>query len=86
MADIVFIICALTCLVCAVLLFRAYRETKARLLLWSGLCFLGMFTTNVLLYVDIRILLGIDLSIVRTIPALAGVCCLLYGLIIDTPS
>jgi hypothetical protein len=86
MADIVFIVCALTSLVCCVLLFRAYRQNKARLLFWSALCFLGMGVTNVLLYVDVRILTTIDLSIVRTIPALLGVGCLIYGLIIDTPS
>jgi hypothetical protein len=86
MADIVFIICAATSLVCGILLFRAYRQSKARLLFWSALCFLGLGTTNVLLYVDIRILLNMDLSVLRTIPALLGVCCLIYGLIIDTPS
>lgn len=84
MADVVFILCGITSLVCCVLLFRAYRQSKTRLLLWSALCFLGMGVSNVLLYLDIRVFVQTDLSIVRTIPALLGVCCLIYGLIIDT--
>ena len=86
MADIVYIICALTSLVCAISLFRSYRQSKVRLLFWSALCFIGLGTSNVLLYVNIRILTTVDLSIVRTIPALIGICCLIYGLIVEAPS
>jgi hypothetical protein len=32
----------LTSLACALLLLRAYRQNSDRLLLWSGLCFLGL--------------------------------------------
>ena len=42
MAAIVYILCALTSLTCAVLLLRAYRQNGVRLLFWSGLCFIGL--------------------------------------------
>ena len=41
MAAAVYVLCALTSLACAVLLLRAYLRRKVRLLLWSGLGFVG---------------------------------------------
>lgn len=84
MANIVFLLCALTALACAVLLLRGYARSRARLLLWSGLCFVGLFLNNALLVVDARV--ANDLSMARSLPALAGVALLLYGLIWDTRS
>ena len=84
MATIVYGLCALTSTVCAVLLLRGYRSTGARLLLWSGLCFLGLAVNNVILFVDMRVVPEMDLSLWRTFPALAGVALLLYGLVWDT--
>ena len=49
MASVVYALCALTSLACAVLLLRAYRRSWARLLFWSGLCFVGLALNNVLL-------------------------------------
>src|ERR1043165_8848398 len=69
-----------------VLLARGYRATRVRLLLWSALCFAGLALNNVLLFADIRIFREIALSIVRTLPALAGILLLLYGLIWETRS
>jgi len=86
MAGFVFIMCALTSLTCSALLTRAYRRSKARLLMWSALCFLGLAMNNALLYVDIFVVPQVDLSVVRSLPALAGLCCLIYGLIMDASS
>ena len=80
----VYALCALTSLVCAVLLARGYRQTRARLLLWSSLCFVGLFLNNVLLIVDLSHVVGRDLLIVRQFPSLMGVGLLLYGLIWDS--
>ena len=80
-AGVVYVLCALTSLACAVLLLRGYRRTRARLLLWSGLCFLGFFLNNVLLFVDLRVVPEVDLAIIRLVPAVAGVALLLYGLV-----
>ena len=83
MAKAVFLLCALTSLVCAVLLFRAYRGSRSRLLLWSALCFTGLTLNNTLLVLDRVVLTNIDLSLWRQVPALAGIALLLYGLVWD---
>jgi hypothetical protein len=83
MAGIIYMLCTLTSLACAVLLLRGYSQSRVRLLLWSGLCFVGLALNNALLYVDTHIVLQTDLSTVRTLPALVGVALLLYGLIWD---
>lgn len=78
-ASAIYALCALTSLACAVLLLRGYARSRARLLWWSGLCFVGLFLNNAMLVVDARITQ--DLSATRTFPALAGVLLLLYGMI-----
>ena len=83
-ANLVYILCAATSTLCAVLLYRGYRSSKARLLFWSGLCFIGLALNNVLLIVDVRVVPGTDLSAWRLLPAVLGVAALLYGLIWET--
>lgn len=83
MAIVVYALCALTSLLCAALLFRGYRRGGARLLLWSSICFVGFFFNNLLLLVDVNVPLE-DLSIWRSLPALAGTLILVYGLIWET--
>ena len=63
MAGAVFALCALTSLACAVLLLRAYRAERVSLLLWTCLCFAGLATNNILLFLDL--LLGLDLEAER---------------------
>jgi hypothetical protein len=84
MATAVYLLCILTSALCAVLLARGYRATRVRLLLWSALCFACLALNNVLLFVDVRVFPKTDLSIVRTLPAIAGALLLLYGLIWET--
>ncbi len=84
MATLVYALCALTSLACAVLLLRGYASSHVRLLLWSGLCFCGLALNNVLLLVDKRLVPTMDLSLWRTLPAVAGVALLLYGLVWET--
>ncbi|RYF48841.1 MAG: hypothetical protein EOO38_09250 [Cytophagaceae bacterium] len=84
MAAVVYILCSLTSLTCAVLLLRAYGKTGVRLLFWSGLCFIGLALNNALLFVDRRMLPDADLYVVRSVPALAGIVMLLYGLVWDS--
>ena len=84
MATVVYILCAATSLMCCVLLLRAYSQRKVRLLLWSGLCFLGLALNNIMLIVDTQLVPEIDLSVVRAVPALLGVSVLVFGLIWDS--
>ena len=82
--ELVYILCALTSLACAVLLWRGWRQSRARLLLWSTVCFAGLFLNNALLIVDTRMLPDADLAVVRMLPALLGACALVYGLVWDS--
>lgn len=83
-ANIVYGLCAVTCVICAGLLGRGYLRSRARLLLWSTLCFLILTANNILLVID-RVLLveEVDLYRVRLITAFIGLAILVYGLIWD---
>ncbi|MET0396119.1 MAG: DUF5985 family protein [Longimicrobiaceae bacterium] len=83
MGTLIYALCALTSLLCAVLLARGYRQSRARLLLWSSLCFAGLALNNVLLFIDLRVVPDVDLSVWRSLPALAGLLVLIYGLVWD---
>lgn len=81
MAGIIYTLCALTALACSWLLLRNYFETGRRLLLWSGLCFVGMFLNNLLLVLDKLLFPQINLSLWRLLAGLVALLLLLYGLI-----
>lgn len=83
MAFAIYSLCTLTALACAYLLLQAFRRSGYRLLLWSGLCFAGLTLNNVVLVIDKVILPDIDLSVWRSVVALAAMAILLYGLIWD---
>jgi hypothetical protein len=55
-----------------------------RLLLWSGLAFVGFTLGNIMLVVD-RVMTGpeVDLALWRSLPVLAGLGVLVYGLVWD---
>ncbi len=82
MGPAVYILGALTSLACALLLLRGYARAKRKLLLWSGLCFLGLALSNVLVFVDL-VLLGPVVTLYRWRLGTAAVALLLllYGLI-----
>ena len=84
MARVVYYLCALTSLACAILLLRAYSQRGVRLLLWSGLAFVGFTLGNILLVIDVLVVPRIDLSLLRSLPVLAGLIVLIYGLVWDT--
>jgi hypothetical protein len=64
-----------------VLLLRGYRGTSGQLLLWSGLCFVGLTAGNVILVIDRVFLPDVDLSTVRLATAFFSLLLLLFGLI-----
>jgi hypothetical protein len=80
-AEIVYILCGLTSVLCAGLLYRRFRSTRTPLLFWSMCCFICFAATNILLFVDLEMLPAVDLSALRSAFTLAGVIMLLYGLI-----
>ncbi|HEY7455400.1 MAG TPA: DUF5985 family protein [Thermoleophilaceae bacterium] len=81
MAAAVYLGSALVSLASALLLLRSFAATRAELLLWAGLCFMGLTLNNVMLFVDKVLITGTDLSTWRTVPALAGALLLVFGLI-----
>ena len=84
MTSAVYILCAATSAVCAVLLLRGYARSRARFLLWSSLCFVGLGLNNIVLVIDKVVFpTEVDLSLWRTVPAIAGLALLMYGLVWD---
>lgn len=84
MATIVYILCALTSLLSAGLLWQGYRQSRARLLFWSALCFAFMALGNFVLIVDVKIWPEVNLAVWRTVPHLLGIVFLVYGLVWET--
>jgi hypothetical protein len=84
MAATIYGLCALTALLCTILLLQAYRRGGYRLLLWSGLCFAGLTLNNLLLLLDKLVFTTVDLSVWRASTALIAMAVLLYGMIWST--
>jgi hypothetical protein len=83
MGAIVYTSCALTALICAWLLFRAFQQSRYKLLFWSGLCFAGLALSNLVLVLDKVIFPDINFGNYRLIIALLALLPLLYGLIFE---
>ena len=84
MVGLIYSLCALTALLCAWLLLKAYRHSRYKLLLWSGLCFAGLTLNNTLLIVDKFLVPYVDLSTWRLVLAFISTMVFLYGLIWDS--
>jgi hypothetical protein len=83
LGPLIYGLCAVTASLCAVLLLRAYGQSRYRLLLWSGLCFAGLTVNNLLLVLDKVVFPSADLSVWRSLAALCAMLLLIYGLIFD---
>src|SRR5262247_3327113 len=70
MSTVIYSLCAVTALLCAWLLLQAYGRNGYRLLLWSGLCFVGLTANNLLLVLDKVVLPEVDLTLWRLSVAL----------------
>lgn len=80
-ATVVYVVCAVTSVLCAALLVRSYVRSRVRLLLWSAVCFIGLAINNILLVVDEKVVPDVDLQALRDVSGLAAVAVLLFGLI-----
>jgi hypothetical protein len=81
MAPAVYIFGALISLACGILLIKGYLRVKRNLLFWSGLCFMGLAVSNLLIFVDLVVFPNVDLYFWRLITAAVAMLLLLYGLI-----
>lgn len=79
----VYALCAIASGLCVVLLFRAYRRTRAPLLLWSTISFVVWTMGSLLLFVDLVLVPMVDLSVYRAALSAAAVFVQLVGLIWD---
>jgi hypothetical protein len=85
MASLVYLLGTVVSLLCAILLLRAYSNVRMKLLLWSGLCFVGLTVSNALLCIDLILLSDdIDLYMARLSTAAASMLLLLYGLVFES--
>ena len=80
---IVYLLCFATSAACAWLLMRSSRQSGARLLLWSALCFLFLASNNLLVVFDLLILRDVDMRVARQLLAVAAVSILLFGFVWD---
>ncbi|HEX5234239.1 MAG TPA: DUF5985 family protein [Silvibacterium sp.] len=80
MDTALYVLTSLTTLLCALMLLRGYARARRRLLLWSGLCFLVLTISNLLVIADL-VIFPQDLFTYRLGSAAIAVALLLYGLI-----
>ncbi len=81
MPGLVYLLCAATSFLCAALLCRGFVRTGVRLLLYSGICFVGFTIDNIVLYLDVIVIPEIDISLIRRLPGLLALVVLLFGLV-----
>ena len=82
MSAVIYSLCALTSLACFVLLWRGWRQSKARLLFWSALCFASLSLNNILLVVDkVFLPTQVDLITWRLAFGVLAVLLILFGLV-----
>jgi len=84
-AEAIYILCAITSILCAVLLLRGYRASRTRLLFWASLCFVFLAINNVILYIDLVVLPPeVDLFWYRNVAAVLGMLTLVFGLVVES--
>ncbi len=81
MVGTVYLLCTLVSLFCSVLLFRGYRGSGFRLLLWSSICFLFMTLDNLFLFLDRIVFPDLNMVLWRRPFALVGLVFLVYGMV-----
>ncbi len=85
MASLVYLLGTAVSLVCAILLLRGYGKVRMKLLLWSGLCFVGLTISNALLCIDLLLLPNtVNLYMARLGTAAGAMVLLVYGLVFES--
>jgi hypothetical protein len=72
MAEVIYLLCALTCLACTVLLARSWARRRDRLLVWSTICFAALTANNGLLFIDLVLVKDLSLLLVRNLAPSSG--------------
>ncbi|UIJ71764.1 DUF5985 family protein [Aurantimonas sp. HBX-1] len=79
----IYILCLATSLTCTYLLLRAFYETRAKLLFWSGLCFGFLALNSFAVVLDIVVFPSLDFQLLRHLASLGAVSVLLVGFVWD---
>jgi hypothetical protein len=79
--GLVYILCFVTCTVCATLLMRAWTRTKTRMLLWTAASLVFLALNNFLVIADLLLLPDADLIFWRSTAALVAGLTLIVGFI-----
>lgn len=82
--TLVYTLCALTSLLCAILLWRGYRRSGLRLLFWSSICFWIFAVSNAVLILDLVVFPDVYILPFRSAITQVGLLVLLYGLIFES--
>lgn len=80
-AALVYGLCLLASVLCAALLFRAWRRDRSRLLLWTAAAFGFFALNNLALVLDMVVFVETPLWPLRMIPNLLGFGVLIYGFV-----
>jgi uncharacterized protein DUF5985 len=83
-AELIYLLCAATSVVAALLLIRQYRSSRTPLLFWSSIAFLGLAVNNLLVYLDLGVFTTVDLALPRTIAGAVAMIVLVYGLVLES--
>lgn len=75
---------AITVGLCAWLLLHGYIRVRKPLLLWCGLCFMGLALSNVILILDYTVFPDMSLYRLRLGMAAGALLLMLYGLIFES--
>lgn len=78
---LVYALCLITCVACALLLLRAWLKTHVRLLAWMAAAFTFFAFNNFFLLADTTLFPDIDLSIPRYLGAILGVTTMIVGFV-----
>lgn len=83
MPEVVYALCALLSVSCAVFLFRGFKSSRVRLLFWGSLAFSMIALNNLILFADLVVFPEIDFGggVLRNLAGAIGAALLLFGLI-----
>jgi len=81
LTSLVYVLCFLTCTVCAALFLRAWLRTGTRLLLWTAISLGILAINNSLVIADLLIFPDANLLVARSLVALTAGSVLIFGLI-----
>ena len=77
----VYLLCLATSLLCTFLLYRSYLRSRAKLLLWTALCFGCLALNNLFLTLDVVFFPEVQFLPFRNLSSLAAIVVLLYGFV-----